>query len=292
MGFDAEGSGSLIDLSSLAAFTPGGGSNWLTVESQATVLDPNLKNLQDVAVTLDGTGTMATNQWVSLTGGGLTVTGGSYTAAFDGLTDIDASSLAVQNGAYLSLPMVAGFANSTSNSATWVASGAGSTLSLPGLQGLGAINNSPPGLAVQALQGGQVNLSALASVGGLSTGVQFQADGSGTQNGQTVHSQIDLSSLTALIPGGSNNSLRVTNGGVLLDPKLKTERGGGYPGRDRNDGGRRVGFADRQQPNGDRRLVHLPCADRHRPIQLHVQGGANVSLRGGAELFQDVDPLG
>ncbi len=219
VGFQADGSGSLIDLSSLPAFTPAGGS--LSVTNQGTVLDPKLMSLDSVAVTLDGSGTMVTNQWTSFTNGSLTVTGGSYTSAFAGLSKIDGSSLSVQGGAYLSLPIVAGYAEPQtmrSPGVTWTAQGAGSTLSLPGLSGLGVIANPSDTLTVRALQGGRVNLSALAAIGIISSGVQFQADGSG--------SLIDLSALTTFDSAWSqpyfavSASLSVTNQASVLDPRL------------------------------------------------------------------------
>ena len=86
--FDADGSGSKIDLSALTSL-PVANSGDLSVTNQATVLDPKLTSLTNVAVTLDGTGTIATSQWASLTRDSLTITGGTY--SFPGITDFDAS---------------------------------------------------------------------------------------------------------------------------------------------------------------------------------------------------------
>ena len=148
--FQADGKGSQIDLSGLTTDTPAGGS--ISVTSHATLVAPHLTILDTVGVALDGTGTIAIDQWASLTDGSLTITGGSYT--FPGLSVVDSSSLYVQNGAALSLPLVAGYAKPQSNlDAYWTATGPGSTLSLPGLSGLGSIANYHVGLWVQASQG-------------------------------------------------------------------------------------------------------------------------------------------
>ena len=67
------------------------------VTDSATVLASNLTAFSGVQITLDGTGTIATSQWSSLTGGSsLTVTGGSYSLA--GLTDVNGSSLYAKGG--------------------------------------------------------------------------------------------------------------------------------------------------------------------------------------------------
>ena len=67
------------------------------VTDSGTVLASNLTTFSDVHITLDGTGTIATSQWSSLTGGSsLTVTGGSYSLA--GLTNVNGSSLYAESG--------------------------------------------------------------------------------------------------------------------------------------------------------------------------------------------------
>ena len=100
------------------------------------MLDAKLTNLANVAVTLDGTGTIAIDQWTSLTSGSMTVTGGWYT--FPGLTDIDSSSLSVQNGGKLALGMVTTYSQPEEDGITWSAEGPGSTLSLPASRGWGS----------------------------------------------------------------------------------------------------------------------------------------------------------
>jgi hypothetical protein len=51
----------------------------LTDTNHATILTGSLTDLDYVAVTLDGTGTLAIDQLASLTDGSLKIAGGSYT---------------------------------------------------------------------------------------------------------------------------------------------------------------------------------------------------------------------
>ncbi len=198
----ADGSGSRIDLAGLASFASPDGS--LAVTHGGTVLDPKLTALSDVSVTLDGSGTVATGQWASLTDGSLTVTGGSY--SLTGLADGDGSSLYVSGGATLGLPKLTAYAKPDNLPAVFQASGAGSVLDVSALASVGTLHAYY--WDVQAQQGGQVKLSALASVGTNSPGVNLSADGSG--------SQIDVSGLTSF----ANGSFTLSNGGTILDPQL------------------------------------------------------------------------
>src|SRR5262249_34233811 len=100
VGVESENPGSKIDVPSLTNFAGG----LLTATAEGTVIDPNLTTLSRVGVTLDGTGTVAINQWASLTNGSVTVTGGSY--SFPELTDMDGTSLDAQAGTSLTLPAV------------------------------------------------------------------------------------------------------------------------------------------------------------------------------------------
>ncbi len=71
---------------------------------------PDLTTLAGVDVTLDGTGTIVTSQWTSLTDGSITITGGDYSSPssppFANLADIDGSSIYVYGGGSLTLPDV------------------------------------------------------------------------------------------------------------------------------------------------------------------------------------------
>ena len=107
------GLGSNIDLPLLTSFDNG----LLYVTDDGTVLAPDLTTLSGVNVTLDGTGTIATSQWQTLTNGQLTITGGDYSSTtsvpFAGLSDIDGSSIYVYGGGSLTLPAVTTYTNET-----------------------------------------------------------------------------------------------------------------------------------------------------------------------------------
>src|SRR5262249_44420191 len=142
-------------------------------------------------ITVDGTGSFPLGQFTAVTHGGLTVLGGNYTGAnaLANLTDIDSSSLDVENGASLALP---GVTSETSNvgvnyGVPFFARG-GSTLNLPNLASitgdgvnvtadgsnsvvnlpaLSTFNVNPAGGALIATNGGTIHLSAsLTSING------------------------------------------------------------------------------------------------------------------------------
>jgi YD repeat-containing protein len=214
--FTADGAGSQIDISSLTSLS-GSKVSSLKVSNNGTILDGKLTTLDDVAVSLDGTGTLATSQWASVTNfSSITVTGGSY--SLSGITDFDGSSLSVSGGAVLSLPNLTSYSGSTYSyysSTTFAATGTGSKLSLGALSTVNLTTNGTT-WDVNATQGGEVDLSQLATVSVTGTdavGAQFTADGAG--------SQIDISSLTSL-SGSKVSSLKVSNNGTILDGKLTT----------------------------------------------------------------------
>ncbi len=179
---DAEGSGSQLNLSALTSFI-GGGTSGFAVTTSGTALASSLTSFTDVQITLDGTGTVATNQWSSLTGGGiLTITDGSYSLA--GLTDVNSSSLYAESGELL-LPNLSSY-NETDNT-TFEATGVDSVLDLSGLTTLGSMSNV---WHAEALAGGSLNLSGLSTINQPNENATDHRHGSG--------SQLDLSALTSL----------------------------------------------------------------------------------------------
>ena len=125
--FESDGANSVLSISALTSFA---GSNdgtgpSLQVTHGGTVHSAALTSLNGVTLTLDGTGTLDTNQITTLAGSVLTLTGG--TATFSGLTDVDSSSLEVSGGATLTLPGVTSY--SVSNGSTLLeAKGAGTRI--------------------------------------------------------------------------------------------------------------------------------------------------------------------
>ncbi len=75
------------------------------------VLNTDLTGLNGVTIVVNGTGTLATSQFTSITDGGITVEAGDYTSAFPNLTDIDGSSLYVYGGGSLTLAGITSYTN-------------------------------------------------------------------------------------------------------------------------------------------------------------------------------------
>ena len=205
---DSENAGSKIDVPILTNYS--GGGSVLKVLKYGTVVDPMLNTLAGVAVTLDGTGTIATDQWAKLLSGSITITGDAY--SFSGLTDIDGSSLYAQAGTSLSVPSVTAYTEPDYvGTGTFEADGPNSVLSLAGLKSMTA-NGSPSFIHVTATSQGDVELSALQGATGA---VALNADGSG--------STIALANLSDMNDSGM--SLTLTNHGDLLVPKLTSLTG-------------------------------------------------------------------
>ncbi len=201
---DAEGSGSQLNLSALTSFI-GGGTSGFAVTTSGTALASSLTSFTDVQITLDGTGTVATNQWSSLTGGGiLTITDGSY--SLPGLTDVNSSSLYAEGGATLSLPNLSTY--TATDNTTFEATGTNSVLDLSGLTSLGSMSDI---WHAEALAGGTLNLSGLATIDQPNENVVIDAEGSG--------SQLNLSALTSFI-GGGTSGFAVTTSGTALASSL------------------------------------------------------------------------
>ena len=209
---NADGAGSQVDLSKLASL--GVTTGYLNVTNQATVLDPKLAALSGMNVTLDGTGTLATDQWASLDDGSVTIKGGSY--SLKNLANVDGSSLYVQASTSLALPALASYTNPNGYDSTYFqATGSKAVLSLPKLTALGLLQSY---LYFQATQGGQVNAPALDSIADPSTQNEYlQVDVNG------AGSQIDLSALATI--DVTTGYVTITNGGTLVDPGLATIHG-------------------------------------------------------------------
>src|SRR5581483_11391814 len=176
--FQADGAGSVLDVSGLTTLTQQGTWNVNALSGgtvklnglasltstqgisindtgNSTLQDGNLTSLSGISVTLDGTDAAVANSWTRFTNGTLAVDTGSYKLA--GLTNVDGSSLYAHAGATLALP---GLTSYSSNGSFFQADGAGSVLDVSGLTTLtqqGTWN-------VNALSGGTVKLNGLASL--------------------------------------------------------------------------------------------------------------------------------
>ena len=90
--FQADGAASRLDLSAPTSFTCQRYYAGFAVTHSGTVVANNLTSFSGVEITLDGSGTIATNQWNTLSGGAiLIVTGGSY--SMPGLTNVNNAGL-------------------------------------------------------------------------------------------------------------------------------------------------------------------------------------------------------
>ncbi len=175
--FQADGAGSLLDVSNLVTLSsqPGfwqidashGGTINLTGLTSlnsdddiaisdtggSTLIDPNVTTLSaitrgdDLNVTLDGTDAHVADSWTSFTNGSLTVSGGAY--SLPGLTDVDQSNLTASGGGHLTLLGLTSYATW----GTFQADGAGSLLDVSNLVTL----SSQPGFwQIEASHGGNI----------------------------------------------------------------------------------------------------------------------------------------
>jgi RHS repeat-associated protein/uncharacterized repeat protein (TIGR01451 family) len=204
--FEANGVNSVLNLTALTSLT-GNYNGFLSVTNGASLQAPLLTSFASIDVTIDGTVTVPTSQWASMTGGGsLTVQGGSYSLA--NLVNVDNSSLYVQGGGTLTLPSLTSYTQSSNM--TFQASGASSVLDLSALTSLGTMSSD---WYVKALSGGTVNLSGLTTISQPNSGPRFEANG--------VNSVLNLTALTSLT-GNYNGFLSVTNSATLQAPLLTT----------------------------------------------------------------------
>jgi RHS repeat-associated protein len=215
--FQASGTGSAIDLSSLPRIiSDQGATSLLSVTGGAAVLAPLLATLVHTDLTLDGTDGFAEGQLTSLNNATITVNGG--TRHFTELASIDGNNVAANGGAVVSFPNVKsisgpnGYGLSIQASGTSGPNGTGtpSRIDLSQVTTLnGGQNNAY--LAFNAYSGGEVDLSKVASDPAGRT--LFQASGTG--------SVINLLSLPKLISDqGATSLLSVTGGAAVHAPLL------------------------------------------------------------------------
>ncbi len=193
--FEATGSGSVLDVSALTTLTQQG--NWnlfaqnggeikltgltsLTASSHSigitdtggsTLLDGNLTTLTGVGVTLDGSDAHVADGWTKFTGGNLMVATGSY--SLPNLTDLDGTTLIVQNGGSLTL---AGLTSYSANGSYFEATGTGSVLDVSALTSL--IQQGNWNLFAQ--NGGEIKLIGMTSLTASSHAIGINDTGGGT----------------------------------------------------------------------------------------------------------------
>ena len=212
----ADGAGSLVDLSGLVQYQASG-SQYATVVAQngGEVRVTQLVSAPLANFTL-GPGTNSVLGLGALTNiakGSLTVNG-PFALSLPGLRGLSAVGLTASGGAVLQFPGMESYEASPCKSAIWSASGAGSRLVLPGLKWL---NNSCDWLYLRAADGGRVEMGAVTNA--LDSYLNVQADGAG--------SLVDLSGLLRISSSGGQyvrvNAL--SQGGVVLS-KVQSISGG------------------------------------------------------------------
>src|SRR5262249_54530364 len=129
--FLADGANSSLDISALSSFD-GTGNSIAETNRAAVAIDNMLRTWSGVSFTVDGTSTLLIEQFKSVTDGGLTVEGGSYT--LPSLSDLDSSNVRVLNGGSLVLPSLTSYTNILDPSGGgFQATGSASVLRLPAL---------------------------------------------------------------------------------------------------------------------------------------------------------------
>ncbi len=103
--FQVNGTGSVLDLSSLPAIVSDQANNsLLSVTSGGSLLAPLLKTLTRTDLTIDGSSIVPTGQFTSYTGATITVNSG--TPNFSGLTSISGNQVFANGGAVVAFPNV------------------------------------------------------------------------------------------------------------------------------------------------------------------------------------------
>ena len=177
------GQSSVVDLESLGSFATlySSPSTLSATDGGTILLDPSLTGIDDVYVTIDSASSipvLSSAGFTSLTDSFLYAQG-TATIPLDNLSDLDGTSIYVQDGAYLSLTGVFAYNNDTYYNTTF-----------------------------QASSGSTIDLSNLGSISG-ANGVLITADGTDTL--------INLSSLT-VVDTSSGGSFSETNGGLIELP--------------------------------------------------------------------------
>ncbi len=217
---ESDGTSSVLNVSALTSFT-GAATIFQAPALQATnhgTLDNGgLTALDGVNVTIDGTGTWAYSQITSYTDGVFTMTGG--TLNLPTWAAIDGSSFDISGGAALSLPTPTSYAGAAGIYATFIATGAGSTLTFARLASIAADTTSVHSFVqFQALAGATVALPALTTISG--GPVALESDGN--------NSVLDVAALTSFTGAATvyqAPALQATNQGTLENGGLTSLTG-------------------------------------------------------------------
>jgi hypothetical protein len=206
---EADGAGSVLDVSLLATQGDPNYSSGLQATNGGNVKAPVLSSLRAVTVTLNASGILPTAQFQTITNGsGIAISGGTWT--FPGVTNLDTSSVQVSGAGTVSFAGLTHYMGGSFQILS--ASDPGSLLDLSHL--LTFVGGNSNAAYIQALAGGKVNLS---NVAGISVGTTLlEADGPG--------SVLDVSLLATEGDPNYSSYLQATNGGNVKAPVLNSLR--------------------------------------------------------------------
>ena len=198
--FLADGNNSQMDLGRLQTSLAPSRPVSFEARNAGRFFMPQMSGGATVAVTIKTNGVIPTAQFERL--GNITVLGTN--ATFTSLTNMDGGSFSVSNVATVSAPNLASYAKGDGClTASWIASGAGSVLNLPGLTQLYGGSCAP--LNIQAVGGGQILLGSLGQIP--SRTVYLSSSGAG--------SLVDLHSLSNFLHASGSSRLIATNSGAV-----------------------------------------------------------------------------
>ena len=183
-GTGSGGTGAVVDLNALTTLSPGSS---LEVRDDGAVLVPNLTALNEVTLTIRGSGTIDTTP----------------------ITNVDQSSVYAHGGATVTLPNVSTYDPvATYNWRYMQARDEGTVLDLSTLTAVAGNGH----LALNAYDGGKVDLSPITETPGVALHVTARGTGSGG-----TRAVVDLNDLQTVTPG---SSLEVYDAGTILVPNL------------------------------------------------------------------------
>jgi hypothetical protein len=203
--FLADGTNSLIDLSSLTQSYATNHSVSLEARNAGVILVPILQGGQTLAVTIRSGGSLDTSQLNLLKS--LTVSGTSL--SLPGITNLFSGDLIVDQGAVLSFPNLFRHTQAIGCTAsTWSVSGSGSILDLSSMTNV--TGSTCGSLSINALAGGLMNLSNLVTIyDGI---IAFLCDG--------TNSRVNLSALQNSFSATRTVSFEVRNLGNIAMPQM------------------------------------------------------------------------
>ncbi len=205
--FQAQGSGSTIDLSALTTFTATGANAELESDTTATLDIGSLTTLDKVALIIGGAASVS--QITTLTNGNIEARDGA-TPTFSGLTTFTGDGFYAYLAGVLNLPTVTTYSAPATGS-KFEAGDAGSKINLSNLTTFNGATNGNYAY-VHAYGGASIDMHQLPQI--TSGAVYFQAQNSG--------STIDLSALTAFTATSPNAALESDTGATLDIGNLTT----------------------------------------------------------------------